>query len=170
MPSGSEGSGPHGRGRVRGLEETQQNTHVPSAYLLVSTEPRHCFTARDVKFSLAIISRPQHCLSYSNCETNAWVAVCKVDTNQREQNPTGDQYTPPPSQARQPSQKSGQNGGSTPTLCLDKAAHARDMRDSKRVGEPSDGDGEGLRMGKSTLSKAAFCSIYFPFRMYFKWM
>ena len=28
-----------------------------------------------------------------------------------------------------------------PTPCLDKAMHARDTRDSKRVGEPSDGDG-----------------------------
>ena len=49
------------------------------------------------------------------------------------------------------------------TQCLDKAMHARDMHDSKRVGEPSDGDGEGLRMGESTLSKAALCSISFPF-------
>ena len=56
------------------------------------------------------------------------------------------------------------------TPYLDKAMHACDTRDSKRVGEPSDGDGEGLRMGKSTLSKAALCSISFPFRMYFKWM
>ena len=46
----------------------------------------------------------------------------------------------------------------------------RDTRDSKAVGEPSDGDGEGLQMGKSTLTKAALCSIYFPFCMYFKWM
>ena len=80
-------------------------------------------------------------------------------------------YPPPPlAQARPRSQKSGQNGGSTPTPCLDKVVHARDTRDSKGVGEPSDGDGEGLRMGKSTLSKAALCSIYFPFHMYFKWM
>ena len=80
-------------------------------------------------------------------------------------------FTPPPlAQARPQSQKSGQNAGSTPTLCLDKAMHARDTRDSKGVGGPSDGDGEGLQMGKSTLSKAALCSIYFPFRMYFKWM
>ena len=77
---------------------------------------------------------------------------------------------PPLAQARPRSQKSGQNGDSTPTLCLDKAVHACDTRDSKRVGEPSDGDGEGLQMGKSTLSKAALCSISFPFRMYFKWM
>ena len=76
----------------------------------------------------------------------------------------------PLTQARPRSQKSGQNGGSTPTPCLDKAVHARDTRGSKRVGEPLDGDGEGLRMGKSTLSKAALCSISFPFRMYFKWM
>ena len=62
-------------------------------------------------------------------------------------------YPPPLAQARPQSQKSGQNGGSTPTPCLDKAVHARDTRDSKGVGEPSDGDGEGLRMGKSTLSK-----------------
>ena len=79
-------------------------------------------------------------------------------------------YPPPLAQARLRSQNSGQNGGSTPTPCLDKAVHARDTCDSKGVGEPSDGDGEGLRMGKRTLSKAAFCSIYFPFRMYFKWM
>ena len=76
----------------------------------------------------------------------------------------------PLAQARPRSQKSGQNGESTPTPCLDKAVHARDTRDNKGVGEPSDGDGEGLRMGKSTLSKAALCSISFPFRMYFKWM
>ena len=75
----------------------------------------------------------------------------------------------PLAQARPRSQKSGQNGGSTPTPCLDKAVHARDTRGSKRVGEPLDGDGEGLRMG-NTLSKAALCSISFPFRMYFKWM
>ena len=37
-----------------------------------------------------------------------------------------------------------------------------------RVGDPSDGDGEGLRMGKSTLSKVALCSISFPIRMHFK--
>ena len=49
-------------------------------------------------------------------------------------------------------------------------AHACDTRDSESVGEPSDGDDEGLQMGKSTLSKAALCSISFPFRMYFKWM
>ena len=35
----------------------------------------------------------------------------------------------PLGQARPRSQKSGQNGGSTPTLCLDKAVHARDTRD-----------------------------------------
>ena len=64
-------------------------------------------------------------------------------------------YPPPLAQARPRSQKSGQNGGSTPTPCLDKAVHARDTCDSKRVGAPSDGDGEGLQMGKSTLSKAA---------------
>ena len=62
---------------------------------------------------------------------------------------------PPLAQARPRSQKSSQNGGSTPTPCLDKAVHAHDTRDSKRVGAHSDGDGEGLRMGKSTLSKAA---------------
>ena len=81
----------------------------------------------------------------------------------------------PLAQARSRSQKSGQNGGSTPTPCLDKAVHARDTRDSKRVGEPLDGDGdangcEWLRMGKSTLPKAALCSISFPFCMSFKWM
>ena len=39
--------------------------------------------------------------------------------------------TPPPlAQARPRSQKSGQNGGSTPTPCLDKAVHARDTCDS----------------------------------------
>ena len=41
-------------------------------------------------------------------------------------------YIPPPlAQARPRSQKSGQNGGSTPTPCLDKAVHARDTCDSK---------------------------------------
>ena len=64
-------------------------------------------------------------------------------------------HPPPLAQAQPRSQKSSQNGGSTPTPCLDKALHARDTRDSKRVGAHSDGDGEGLRMGKSTLSKAA---------------
>ena len=40
--------------------------------------------------------------------------------------------TPPPlAQARPRSQKSGQNGGSTPTPCLDKAVHARDTCDSQ---------------------------------------
>ena len=42
-------------------------------------------------------------------------------------------YVPPPpplAQARPRSQKSGQNGGSTPTPCLDKAVHARDTCDS----------------------------------------
>ena len=77
---------------------------------------------------------------------------------------------PPLAQARPWSQKSGQNGGSTPTPCLDKAVHARDTRDSKRVGGALDGDGDGLRMGKSTSSKAALCSISLPFRMSFKWM
>ena len=57
-----------------------------------------------------------------------------------------------------------------PPPYLDKAVHARDTHDSKGVGGASDGDGEGLRMGKSTLSKAALCSIYFPFRMYSRWM
>ena len=38
---------------------------------------------------------------------------------------------PPLAQARPRSKKSGQNGGSTPTLCLDKAVHACDTRDSK---------------------------------------
>ena len=38
---------------------------------------------------------------------------------------------PPLAQARPRSQKSGQNGGSTPTLCLDKAVHARDTCDSQ---------------------------------------
>ena len=57
-----------------------------------------------------------------------------------------------------------------PTPCFDKAVYACDTHDSKRVGEPSDGDGEGLRMWKSTLSKAALWSISFPFHMYFKWM
>jgi hypothetical protein len=71
-------------------------------------------------------------------------------------------YPPPLAQARPRSPKSGQNGGSTPNPCLDKAVHARNMHDSKRVGEPSDGDGEGLRMGKSTLSKAALCSNLLP--------
>ena len=38
--------------------------------------------------------------------------------------------TPPPlAQARPRSQKSGQNGGSTPTPCLDKAVHAHDTCD-----------------------------------------
>ena len=40
--------------------------------------------------------------------------------------------TPPPlAQARPRSQKSGQNGGSTPTPCLDKAVHARETCDSQ---------------------------------------
>ena len=40
--------------------------------------------------------------------------------------------TPPPlAQARPRSQKSGQNGGSTPTPCLDKAVHAHDTCDSQ---------------------------------------
>ena len=34
-------------------------------------------------------------------------------------------YPPPLAQARPRSQKSGQNGGSTPTPCLDKAVHAQ---------------------------------------------
>ena len=38
---------------------------------------------------------------------------------------------PPLAQARPRSQKSGQNGGSTPTPCLDKAVHARDTCDSQ---------------------------------------
>ena len=68
----------------------------------------------------------------------------------------GPTYPPPPlRKARPRSQKSGQNGGSMPTPRLGKAVHARDTRDSKRVGAPSDGDGEGLRMEKSTSSKAA---------------
>ena len=37
----------------------------------------------------------------------------------------------PLAQARPRSQKSGQNGGSTPTPCLDKAVHARDICDSQ---------------------------------------
>ena len=41
-------------------------------------------------------------------------------------------YPPPPlAQARPRSQKSGQNGGSTPTPCLDKAVHVRDTCDSQ---------------------------------------
>ena len=41
-------------------------------------------------------------------------------------------FNPPPlAQARPRSQKSGQNGGSTPTPCLDKAVHARDTCDSQ---------------------------------------
>ena len=42
-------------------------------------------------------------------------------------------FVPPPplAQARPRSQKSGQNGGSTPTPCLDKAVHARDTCDSQ---------------------------------------
>ena len=40
-------------------------------------------------------------------------------------------YPPPLAQARPRSQKSGQNGGSTPTPCLDKAVHARDTCDSQ---------------------------------------
>ena len=41
--------------------------------------------------------------------------------------------TPPPplAQARPRSQKSGENGGSTPTPCLDKAVHACDTCDSQ---------------------------------------
>ena len=38
---------------------------------------------------------------------------------------------PPLAQARPRSQKSGQNNGSTPTPCLDKAVHARDTCDSQ---------------------------------------
>ena len=38
---------------------------------------------------------------------------------------------PPLAQARPRSQQSGQNGGSTPTPCLDKAVHARDTCDSQ---------------------------------------
>ena len=38
---------------------------------------------------------------------------------------------PPLAQAQPQSQKSGQNGGSMPTPCLDKAVHARDTCDSK---------------------------------------
>ena len=40
-------------------------------------------------------------------------------------------YPPPLAQARPRSQKSGQNGGSTPTPCLDKAVHVRDTCDSQ---------------------------------------
>ena len=41
-------------------------------------------------------------------------------------------YLPPPlAQARPRSQQSGQNGGPTPTPCLDKAMHARDTCDSQ---------------------------------------
>ena len=43
----------------------------------------------------------------------------------------GKMYPPPLAQARPRSQKSGQNGGSTPTPCLDKAVHARDTCDSQ---------------------------------------
>ena len=42
-----------------------------------------------------------------------------------------DKSPPPLAQARPRSQKSGQNGGSTPTPCLDKAVHARDTCDSQ---------------------------------------
>ena len=38
---------------------------------------------------------------------------------------------PPLAQARPRSQKSGENGGSTPTPCLDKAVHVRDTCDSQ---------------------------------------
>ena len=38
---------------------------------------------------------------------------------------------PPLAQARPRSQKSGQNGGSTPAQCLDKAVHAHDTGDSQ---------------------------------------
>ena len=42
------------------------------------------------------------------------------------------QSPPPPlAQARPRSQKAGQNGGSTPTPCLNKAVHARDTCDSQ---------------------------------------
>ena len=41
-------------------------------------------------------------------------------------------HLPPPlAQARPRSQKSGQNGGSTPTPCLDNAVHVRDTCDSQ---------------------------------------
>ena len=46
--------------------------------------------------------------------------------------PVCELYPPPPlAQARPRSQKSGQNGGSTPTRRLDKAVHAHDTRDTK---------------------------------------
>ena len=46
-------------------------------------------------------------------------------------NPSCDHTPPPLAQARPRSQKSDQNGGSTPTPCLEKAVHARDTCDSQ---------------------------------------
>ena len=70
---------------------------------------------------------------------------------------------PPLAQARPRSQKSSQNGGSMPTPCLDKAVHAHDTRDSKRVGAHSDGMVRGCEWGRA-LYQRRHC----PFRMHFK--
>ena len=53
-----------------------------------------------------------------------WVSCQSIATPQR-------MVPPPLAQARPRSQKSGENGGSTPTPCLDKAVHARDTCDSQ---------------------------------------
>lgn len=47
--------------KVFGNTEEEKNGSLPSAYLLVSAEPRHSMTARDVKFSDAISSRHDRC-------------------------------------------------------------------------------------------------------------
>ena len=69
----------------------------------------------------------------STCEQRvALVSSSPALTDHRLVYPVASNVPPPPlAQARPRSQKSGQNGGSTPTLCLDKAVHARDTCDSQ---------------------------------------
>jgi hypothetical protein len=66
---------------------------------------------------------------------------------------------PPLAQARPRSQKSGQNGGSTPTLCLDKTVHAHNTRDSKGVGSPQVGMARGREWGTALYQKR-HCAQY----------
>ena len=79
----------------------------------------------------------QHSTSGGNNQAKQWGQVNYLNKKDAScahgvsRSPCVWEVPPPLAQARPRSQKSGQNGGSTPTPCLDKAVHAHDTCDSQ---------------------------------------
>ena len=112
------------------------------------TEPKTCEKGPKLGSEYLPTSKTSHCvrtacmafpssslnLLTSTCIKEMWRVVADLENGHTKLHHSSmHKFVPPPplAQARPRSQKSGQNGGSTPDPCLDKAVHARDTCDSQ---------------------------------------